>query len=75
MIVNERLEEKSNGLWNHFHCWPLIISQVPLFFSCKIFTCQKRKSEIVVKTRKYDDKILDWQEEMRMALMPSGSLR
>ena len=25
--------------------------------------------------RKYDDKILDWQEEMKISLMPNGALR
>lgn len=37
--------------------------------------CQKRKSEIALKIRTYDGKILVWQEEMKMSLMPSGALR
>lgn len=37
--------------------------------------CQKRKSEIALKIRKYDGEILVWQEEMKMSLMPNGALR
>lgn len=36
--------------------------------------CQKRKSEMVVNIRKYD-KMLNWQEEIKILVIPGGVLR